>query len=127
MKKMLNRADILLIILLLFISLTPLLFLTSQKPDRVYADITVEGKLTRRIPLSGHTGRDTFVISHDGHSNTIVVEDDTIAVTEADCPDKRCILQGPAQKPGGIIACLPHKLLIEVKGEQPEADLIPMR
>ena len=127
MKKMLNRADTLLIIMLLFISLTPLLFLTSQKPDRVYADITVEGKLTRRIPLSGHTGRDIFVISHDGHSNTIVVEDDTIAVTEADCPDKRCILQGPAQKPGGIIACLPHKLLIEVKGEQPEADLIPMR
>ena len=128
MKKMLNRADILLILLLLFISFAPLLFLTSQTPDRIYADITVDGKLIRRVALSGHTGRDTFVqTTVGGHSNTIVVEEDTIAVTDADCPDKLCVMQGPAKKPGDIIACLPHKLLIEVKGSQTDSGLIPMR
>ena len=52
--------------------------------------------------------------------NTIEIDDDTIAVQDADCPDRICIQQGKAQKPGDIIVCLPHKLLIEVKGTSPD-------
>lgn len=128
MKNMLKRADILLIILLLSISLLPLLCLPEQKTDRVYAEITQDGQLVRRIALSGHTGRDTFTqTTPDGHHNTIVVDEGTIAVQSADCPDKRCIQQGTARHPGDVIACLPHKLLIEVKGSQADTGLIPMR
>ena len=34
---------------------------------------------------------------------------------DADCPDLVCVKTGKAQKKGDVIACLPHKLLIEVK------------
>lgn len=117
MMKMLKKADILLIILLLLLSLLPLLTGANKKPATVYADISVDGQLSRRVVLSAHHGRETFTITTpDGHYNTIEIDDDTIAVTSADCPDKLCVEQGKARKAGDIIACLPHKLIIEVKG-----------
>ena len=58
MMKMLKKADILLILALIILSILPLAGLTGQQPDNVYADITVDGKLERRIPLSAHQGRE---------------------------------------------------------------------
>ena len=43
------------------------------------------------------------------------IEDESIAVVDADCPDLVCVKTGKASKKGDVIACLPHKLLIEVK------------
>lgn len=128
MTKLLKRADLLLILILLCLSFVPLLFLGGRS-GTVYADITVDGQLYRRVPLSGHHGREEFTIQTPGGSNTVCVEGETIAVTEADCPDKLCVETGRASRPGGIIACLPHRLIIEVKGDaaDDEPDLIRMR
>ncbi|SFT83791.1 hypothetical protein SAMN02910356_02360 [Selenomonas sp. GACV-9] len=130
MMKMLKKADILLIVLLLLLSLLPLRAGTNKKPAAVYADISVGGQLSRRVVLSAHQGRETFTLqTPDGHYNTIEIDDDTIAVIDADCPDKLCIQQGKARKAGDIIACLPHKLIIEVKGSAADdtEDIIPAR
>ena len=52
----------------------------------------------------------------DAHGeNTIHIEGESISVTHADCPDQVCVRTGRAEKKGDVIACLPHKLLIEVK------------
>lgn len=128
MTKLLKRADLLLILILLCLSFVPLFFL-SGRSGTVYADITVDGQLYRRVPLSGHHGREEFTVQTPGGSNTVCVEGETIAVTEADCPDKLCVETGRASRPGGIIACLPHRLIIEVKGDaaDDEPDLIRMR
>ena len=116
MMKMLKKADILLILALIILSMVPLAGLTGQQPDNVYADITVDGKLERRIPLSAHQGREVFTIQTANGSNTICVEDASIAVISADCSDAVCVNTGKASHPGDIIACLPHHLVIEVKG-----------
>lgn len=128
MTKLLKRADLLLILTLLCLSFAPLLFL-SGRSGTVYADITVDGRLYRRVPLSGRHGREEFTVQTPDGSNTICVEGETIAVTEADCPDEICIETGRASRPGDIIACLPHRLIIEVKGDaaDDEPDLIRMR
>ena len=54
MMKMLKKADILLILCLLVLSLIPLARWAGRQPDSLYADITVDGRLERRIPLSAH-------------------------------------------------------------------------
>ena len=122
MMKMLKKADILLILTLLVLSMAPLVSLADQRPDNLYADITVDGKLERRIPLSAHQGRDTFTIQTNEGCNTICVEDASIAVIAADCADTVCINTGKATRPGDIIACLPHHLVIEVKGRTASQD-----
>lgn len=121
---MLKRADILLIIFLLGLSLAPLVLWQGAAPGAVYADITRDGSPVRRITLSAHKGTETFrLATPDGRQNIIRLEDETIAVTAADCPDQLCVKAGKASRPGDIIACLPHKLLIEVKGNRTD-DLV---
>ena len=122
MMKMLKKADILLILALIILSMIPLAHLTSQEPDNIYADITIDGKLERRVPLSAHQGRETFTIQANGGYNTICVDDASIAVIAADCTDTICINTGKATRPGDIIACLPHHLVIEVKGKSASLD-----
>ena len=116
MMKMLKKADILLILCLLLLSLIPLARWAGRQPDNLYADITVDGRLERRIPLSAHQGREVFTIQTADGSNTICVEDASITVISADCSDAVCVNTGKASHPGDIIACLPHRLIIEVKG-----------
>ncbi len=116
MMKMLKKADILLILCLLVLSLIPLARWAGRQPDSLYADITVDGRLERRIPLSAHQGRETFTVQTSEGYNTICIDDASIAVIAADCADTVCISTGKATRPGDIIACLPHHLVIEVKG-----------
>lgn len=122
MMKMLNKADIVLIVLLFLLSLVPLLKFGQPEPA-CYAEIRQDGQVVQRVQLTGHTGITEFPVNfaQDGQlrHNHIRVENEKIAVDEADCPDKICVHTGAISKPGEIIACLPHKLIIEIKSEQP--------
>ena len=115
MMKMLKKADIVLISLLLIISFIPLA-LNLVQPAVLTADIKVAGTLKQTVLLTAHQGTDTIHITTPNGHNTIVIKDASIAVTDADCPDKVCVKTGFASQNGDVIACLPHKLIIEVKG-----------
>ena len=49
-----------------------------------------------------------------GGTNTVVVKDGKLSVTEANCPDLVCVYSPPVSLTGEIIACLPHGLVITV-------------
>jgi hypothetical protein len=128
---MIKKWDIGLIVLLLCLSFIPegIFVMSGGGPSQnVKAVIQVNGELYKTIPLTSHAGTDTFTIqTKDGH-NTVTVKDQSIAITEADCPDKICINEGFISKPGETIACLPHKVIIEVRAEDSsEPDVIPAR
>jgi hypothetical protein len=118
MKKMLKKADIVLIALLICASLLPL-FVFGKPTAAVYAEIRQDGKVLETIELTGHTGSREIPVTctHDGkeHHNLIRIENEKISIIEADCPDKTCVHTGAVSKAGEVIACLPHKLIIELK------------
>ena len=118
MIKMLKTADIVLLGLLLGLSLLPLLP-WGAPPDACYAEIRLEGRVLDTVPLTGHQGAEerslTFTQAGTAHHYLIRLEQDTIAISAADCPDKICVKTGAISQPGEIIACLPHKLIIEIK------------
>ena len=123
-----NKWDALLILSLLILSCLPMaIFGKPAQASSIYADITIDGELYKRIPLTAHHGHDEMEIHTKYGSNTVEVEDETIAIIDADCPDGICIAMGKASKPGNIIVCLPHKLVIEVKSstDAPASDIIP--
>lgn len=113
---MLKKADILLIVLLFVLSLLPLAKF-GQPEAACYAEVRHEGKVIERIQLTGHTGLTELTVNAADHYNHIRVEKETIAIDEADCPDKICVQTGAISQPGEIIACLPHQLIIEIKSE----------
>ena len=120
MSKMLKKADIVLIVLLFVLSLLPLAKFGRPEPA-CYAEIRQAGKVIERIRLTGHTGVTELTTTYktDGQEkhNHIRIENEYIAVTDADCPDKICIQTGSISHAGEIIACLPHQLIIEIKSE----------
>lgn len=48
------------------------------------------------------------------NGNLIVIENGTVRVEEADCPDRTCILMGAADS--GEIICMPHGLTLKITG-----------
>lgn len=72
--------------------------------------------VTHELPLDHD---DTLTVTTSLGSNTIVVEDGTVRMADADCPQRTCLQVAPLSAPGPQIICLPHQLWIEVvpKGE----------
>lgn len=104
---------------LLVISFLPYLLFKvflGGNADSVYAYITVDGEFYKEIPLTGQMSAKEYVIHSSHGSNTIVVENESITVVEADCSDHICEQFGTISKPGEVIVCLPNQVYIEVKG-----------
>ena len=51
----------------------------------------------------------------EGGYNLIEVERGRIRVAEADCPDQVCVRQGWISNSVVPIACLPHKLVVQLE------------
>lgn len=75
-----------------------------------------DGRLLQSIPLdqAAETYHFTLEAAAGGY-NIIEVSPGGIAITEADCPDQLCVLQGRITDSLLPITCLPHRLVIELK------------
>lgn len=127
---MVKKWDIILIAALLILSWLPegIAFWTGANivQGGTVAVVQVHGTVYKEIPLSEHQGRDTFTIHTDEGDNTVVVQDQTIGIVEADCPDKICIQEGFIRNPGETTVCLPHKVMVEIRSTATgEPDIIP--
>jgi len=112
--------DKIIIALLLVISFMPYLFLkafVSSDYDTIYAKITIAGKAYKEMPLTGKVQKNELVVDTGHGINKVVIENEMITITEADCPDGICTQTGFIGKPGQSITCLPHKLHIEIVGK----------
>jgi len=113
MKRKTMKNDILLALVLLLLAggLWLVLRLTARQGGE--AVVTLNGEVYAVLPL----GEDTVlpVVSADGHSNTVVVEDGQVRMQAADCPDQVCVRQGRISRDGESIVCLPHKLTVTVR------------
>ena len=88
---------------------------TKYGNEKLYAEISVDGVLWDTIPLDGQEKE--IVWSNGTDKNTILIHDDGVEIVEANCPDHVCEETGFIQNPGQMIVCLPHKLVVTIKGE----------
>lgn len=52
-----------------------------------------------------------------GGENRILIEDGTVRMIFADCPDHLCVKQGRIRADGEMIVCLPNKVTVQVSNE----------
>lgn len=122
--KIFKKMDIVIIICLVGISFLPhILFAKNLNKDfdLVYAVIKVDGKVYKEIPLSSSKEDNSFTIKTENGNNTILVKDKKISITHANCHDSLCVNQGSKSRVGDSIVCLPHKLIIEIKGKEKDS------
>ncbi|MGM9973134.1 MAG: NusG domain II-containing protein [Clostridiaceae bacterium] len=114
-----KKLDIIIIAVLLVISFIPEILFGikySAEASETYAEITIGGKPYKTVSLSGNEGEDSFIVHTEQGFNVIEIKGDSIAIIDADCNDKLCLEFGHITNSGESIICLPHKLMIEIKG-----------
>ena len=119
--RIIKKMDIVIIAVLLIISFTPhlIFFKTSQKSSKNnYAIIKVDGKIHKKIDLSNVKKSEKVNLNLPNGKNTLLVENNSIEMKSANCNDALCVKQGNISKVGQTIICLPHKLIIEIKGDE---------
>lgn len=103
------------LILITLVSSAAAIISTSKKYENLYVNIEVDGKPYSRVPLSNRN--DKIKIQTSYGSNIVEIESGKVHIYDADCPDKICIKDGFISKPGQILVCLPHKVVIQIVGE----------
>ena len=58
-----------------------------------------------------------------GETNVCEIRDGQVRMIEADCPDQLCIRQGAFGADGGMIVCLPNRVVIE-PASSPRTDAV---
>ena len=122
-KKKKIRNDIILAAVILVIAVAGLLFIkfTKVQGNRVVVKIdgveTVSYSLTEDVRYEIRTGENNENI------NVLVIKDGKAYVSEADCPDGICKDYRPISYVGETIVCLPHKVVIEIKGNTTDISL----
>ncbi len=81
--------------------------------------ITVDGETYGTYALAKDQ---TVKIETDHGTNTLVIENGSAHMEEADCPDGYCKRQGTISRVNETIVCLPHKLVAEVESDGSTTD-----
>lgn len=121
-----KKWDIIIIVLLICLSFVPeLVFgvMMGKNYNGTYAEITLDGKLYKKILLSEHSGETEIDVNTKYGYNIIKIKDQSIGIIDADCRDEICIKSGFISKPGQILVCLPHKLMVEIKGNDNDKNI----
>lgn len=51
------------------------------------------------------------------YSNTVVIKDGKVTVTESTCVNQVCVKHGAIDQAGESIICLPNKLIVKIEGK----------
>lgn len=116
-----KKKDIIIIALALLAALA--LYLVSQVSLGAEASVvvvTVDGEEVLRKPLAMENHYE--IAQDDGSLNVIRVEDGAVFMEEANCRDGLCIRQGKMRNGAKTIVCLPHKVVVQLKGDAPAGD-----
>lgn len=122
MRSMIKRNDIILLGIIIFIGIAAILILNITKSNGSKAVITIDGKVYKTLDLNKDT---TLTIREDnGGYNTLQIKNGVVDMIDANCPDKICEKHKNIHYNGETIVCLPHKLVVEIKGgEDSKADM----
>lgn len=107
-----TRNDLILIGVLTIFSLVPLAINSSS--EKKFAVVKVDGVIIRKLDLSID---ETLIVETSGGKNIVAVKNGAVSVIEADCPNKICVRSGAIKNSDETIACVPHKVLIEIAGD----------
>ena len=113
-----KKADIFLIIFFIIVSLSLSFYLTydTLNYNNKYLIIKVDNEILvkRDLPVDGKV---VIPIETQYGINIIEINKDVVRIIESDCYNQICVHDGEISEVGDILVCLPHKLVVEIKGK----------
>lgn len=91
-----------------------LLIASLDSFDGTTVTVTVDNEIYKTYSLSENI---TDTIKTNYGVNVVHINNGKVSIASADCPDKYCVSHVEISKNGETIVCLPHRLVVEIKGE----------
>lgn len=120
-----KRGDFILIIILLLFFGGSFMYMRNSFVDTEskYISVQVNGKEIRKIKFG--IGKNSYPIRTNFGLNVLEVDNVSVRIIEASCPDKLDVKFGRISKVGQAIVCLPNRLIIEIKSDKvSEVDVV---
>ena len=117
-KKNLRKNDLLLLLIVVVVA-AAICALRFWLGDKHPGDVTVriDGEVVASYDLS-----EDQEVELNGGTNTMRIEDGTVKMIQADCPDKLCMKQKAISKNRENIICLPNNIVLQI-ANQDESEL----
>ncbi len=109
---MIKKADIVLAVALIVLSAVFITATALSDKDGKKVVISVNNQAVAELPLDIDA---TKIIDNEYGCNTVVIENGKVYVVDADCPDGYCENHVAIKSAGETIACLPHRLVVEIR------------
>lgn len=119
MSHKITKTDITVIVVVLVLSLISMVFLNTI----IFADtgnmveIEVDGKPYAEYDFVSLISPKTIEINTEYGYNILEISKNGVKVIDADCKDKLDVKQGIICRTNESIICLPHRLIIKIKGK----------
>ena len=118
---MIRKADIILAVVLIVLGLAVSYAFSAGDSAGETVHILVDGDEYGYYSLLEDR---TITIAENDHINKITIKNGTVSMTFSDCTNQDCVLHSPIHRTGETIVCLPHKLVVEITGDDYEFDAI---
>lgn len=59
----------------------------------------------------------TYTIVTAEGTNELVIQDGSVWISKADCPNQDCVQKGKISQNGEMLVCLPHRVTVSILGE----------
>lgn len=120
MFKIIKKADIVLLAVLLLVS-TALSVWSFSGGSGAKAVVTVDGELYGTYSLS----QDQVIeIRQNNHLNKITIKDGSVQMSYSDCHNQICVNDGRISRANQSIVCLPNKVMVEIIGGEEDIDAV---
>jgi hypothetical protein len=109
---MIKRADIILISAVVTVAVFWLVlsFVTLKSGSKAVVSVDNKPFAEYKMDTDGE-----YEIKTEYGTNTLLIENGTVKIVSADCPDKYCVRHIKIESDGQMIVCLPHKLTVEIE------------
>lgn len=117
------RNDIILAAVILVIAVAGLLFVKFTKTQGNTVIVKIDGVKTAEYSLAEDIRYEIKTGKNNENINVLVIKNGKAYITEADCPDGICKDYRPISYVGETIVCLPHKVVVEITGNNTDISL----
>lgn len=107
-----SKKEIIFISIFLLFGIAILIWTYGAKQETCMVRVQVDGEEIENFSLSKSC---TYKIKSTQGINLLRIEDGSVWLEEADCPDQICVNTGKIKYVGQSIICLPHKVVVEIK------------
>ncbi len=114
LKNVFKKGDLILLAMLIVAVVLTIVFAVGDEDDTV--QIYVDGVLKYEVGLDANTEIELL----DGEV-IVVVRDGKVWVESSDCAEQLCVDSAPLTSSGGMIVCLPNKVVVKVVEREVDA------